>query len=579
VAKSKIKKSKKTTTMKNGAQILCEELMALGVKTVFGYPGGALLPIYDVINKTGMDVVLNGDERCAGHAAEGYARASGKPGVLLATSGPGGTNIVTPLADAKMDSVPLLAITGQVYSGLMGKDAFQESPIQNVTMQISKHNYLVSSSKDIARVVREAHHIATTGRPGPVHIDITKDAQEGFQSEKEINRDYKLPGYNPHPPKVDLKKLDELADLINKSKRPIIYMGQGVTLGNACGALKAFVKKTKIPVATTLLGKGGFPASHPLFLGMLGMHGTAYANLAIDEADAVLALGARFDDRVTGKVSEFVKNAVVAHVDIDASELNKNKAVRLAIQAEVGEVLLKLTSRIKTPDHGVWLKRIAELKAKYPLEYEEDPKGRIMPQYVLQQLSRLCRDRRTIFTTGVGQHQMWAAQYLDVDDPRTFLSSGGAGTMGFGLPAAVGAQLARPDSRVINIDGDGSFEMNINELRTIADRNIPVKTVILNNRILGMVGQWQRQFYKGNYSSVEFAEYPCYSKGIKDMYGIETAVIKHKKEVIPALEKMLKHKGPYVLDVMTPKEENVLPFIPAGKTVKAIMLPKGQKLV
>jgi acetolactate synthase-1/2/3 large subunit len=550
--------------------------MDLGVEYIFGYPGGSNLPIYDVVNKTKIEVVLNGDERCAGHAAEGYARATGKPGVALVTSGPGATNLVTPLADAKMDSTPLIGISGNVKSFLIGKDAFQETPITNVTMQITKHNYLVTKAADIARVTREGFHIATTGRPGPVLIDITKDAQEEAVETDKIDRSLNVRGYSAEPPKFKGSDLDAFAEAIAKAKRPLIYAGQGVVLGDACAELKAFAEKTSIPVALTFLGLGAFPASHILFTGMLGMHGAAYANWAIDEADLVIALGARFDDRVTGKTSEFIKHATIVHVDVDASEINKNKRAHIGIAGDLKQVLKEMMTRVKQADTHAWLKHIEGLKEKAPLKYHSPADGHIKPQYFLEQLNAATRGKRTILTTGVGQHQMWAAQFFKFEEPRTLITSAGAGTMGFGLPAAVGAALGRPDSTVIDIDGDGSFEMNINELRTVADRQIPVKVVILNNKILGMVGQWQRKFYKKNYSSVEFNEFPNYHKGVKALYGIETNVIAKQTEVHKAIDAMLKHDGPYLLEVMIPKEEDVYPMIPGGMTVKDMILAPNE---
>ncbi len=564
---------------KIGAKILCDELLDLGVKYVFGYPGGANLPIYDVINKTAIEVVLNGDERCAGHAAEGYARATGKPGVALVTSGPGATNLVTPLADAKMDSTPLIGISGQVYSHLIGKDAFQETPIINITQQITKHNYLVNKTKDIARVVREAFHVATTGRPGPVLIDITKDAQEQSMAVKDIDRNFRLPGYQIHqPPAVDENRLNEICDAIKKYKRPLLYIGQGIILGDASKELLAFAEKARIPVASTVLGLGGFPASHPLYTGMLGMHGMAYANFAIDQADLVICLGARFDDRVTGKVSEFINNAFIIHIDVDAGELNKNKTAHLAVHGEVKQTLAALTSRTPKADSEAWIKHLAGLKVKYPNAYDKGDGSVIKPQAFLEALDSAVRGKRTVYTTGVGQHQMWAAQYLRFEEPRTLITSAGLGTMGFGLPAAVGAALGRPDSLVVDIDGDGSFEMNLNEMRTLRDRNIPAKIVVLNNKILGMVGQWQRKFYAGNYSSVEMGKYPAYAEGIEALYGIKSGRIAAPKDLASGIDAMLKHDGPYFLEVMIPKEEDVYPMIPGGRTIKDMMLSPGQSL-
>ena len=562
---------------KIGAQILVDELATLGVKYVFGYPGGSNLPIFNVINKTKIEMVLNGDERCAGHAAEGYARATGDVGVCLVTSGPGATNLVTPLADAKIDSTPIVGISGQVYSHLIGKDAFQETPITNVTQAVTKHNYLVNKTSEVARVIHEAFHIASTGRPGPVLVDITKDAQELSVPTASISREYRLPGYQlVEAPVIDDKRLEEVADAIKKFKRPLLYIGQGIVLGDAWTELKAFAEKTRIPVCSTILGLGAFPGDHPLYFGMLGMHGAAYANFAIDQADLVLCLGARFDDRVTGKVSEFINNAFIVHVDVDKSELNKNKRAHIPVHGRVKDFLQRLTPKCPAADSAEWIKHLDVLKARYPMAYEPGDGSVIKPQAFLQALDKATQGKRTIFTTGVGQHQMWAAQYLTFREPRTFITSAGAGTMGYGLPASVGAALGRPDSTVINIDGDGSFEMNINELRTCYDRNIPVKLVILNNKILGMVGQWQRRFYARNYSSVEFNQFPKYAAGVKALYGIESAAISKPDEVAGAIKAMLAHDGPYVLEVMIPKEEDVLPMIPGGKTVKEMILAPGQ---
>jgi acetolactate synthase-1/2/3 large subunit len=562
---------------KIGAQILVDELVDLGVKYVFGYPGGSNLPIYNVINKSKIEVVLNGDERCAGHAAEGYARATGEVGVALVTSGPGASNLVTPLMDAKMDSTPIVGISGQVYSHLIGRDAFQETPITNITMAVTKHNYLLRQTKDIARSVREAFHIAATGRPGPVLVDITKDAQEQSMLVKDIDRAFKLPGYSlVEAPVIDEKRLDEAADALKKYKRPLLYIGQGIVLGDAYKDLKAFVEKTGIPVTSTVLGLGAFPGDHPLYFGMLGMHGAAYANFAIDQADLVICVGARFDDRVTGKVSEFINNAFIIHVDIDKSELNKNKHAHIAIWGTVKDFFQRITAKVGKSDCGDWVKHLDVLKERYPMAYEKGDGSQIKPQAFLQALDAAVRGKRTIYTTGVGQHQMWAAQYLTFTEPRTFITSAGAGTMGYGLPASVGAALGRPDSQVINIDGDGSFEMNINELRTCFDRNIPVKQVILNNKILGMVGQWQRRFYQRNYSSVEFNQYPRYAEGVKALYGIESMAIAKPEDIAKGVDAMLKHDGPFVLEVMIPKEEDVLPMIPGGKTIKEMILAPGQ---
>jgi acetolactate synthase-1/2/3 large subunit len=412
-----------------------------------------------------------------------------------------------------------------------------------------------------------------------VLVDVTKDAQENAIPVDDISREFNLPGYqgNSLSGSIDENAVDQALELIKSSKRPLIYMGQGVILGDAHAELRAFAEKFEIPVATTVLGLGGFPASHELYQGTLGMHGAAYANFAIDQADVVITLGARFDDRVTGKVSEFIKHAKIIHVDVDASEFNKNKLADVAIKGDLKSVLKIFNGRAFKANSGDWRKHLQALKVKHPLVAGESANGQIKPQNFLKRLSQAVEGQRTIYTTGVGQHQMWAAQHLKFEEPRTFITSAGLGTMGFGLPASVGAKLGRPDSLVINIDGDGSFEMNINELRTIADRNIPVKQVILNNKILGMVGQWQRKFYGGNYSSVEFQDHPHYAEGIEALYGIKARRIDTQDQIDGAIQEMLKHDGPYVLDVRIPKEENVYPMIPGGKSVADMILDPSQR--
>jgi len=573
-APKQLKRKREVSAEKSGALILVEALEELGVTHIFGYPGGYVLPIYHELLSSPIKVILSGDERCAGHAAEGYARATGKVGVALVTSGPGATNLVTPLADARMDSTPVVGISGQVNTASIGKDAFQETPIQTVTMQITKHNYLVKNLGELGSIVREAFYVAATGRPGPVLIDITKDVINARMDTTGADFSFKLRGYTPER-KLHMAQLDRAMDLIGKAKKPLLYVGQGVVLAGGCAELKEFAEKAGIPVAWTLLGVGAFPASHPLALGPLGMHGAAYANFAMHEADVVVALGARFDDRITGKTSEFATQAQFVHIDIDPSEINKNITVQVPVAADVKEALGQMAKRAKKGDHGDWLKRVAELKAKYPFHYNPGT-GEIKPQYVLECLQKLTKGK-AIVTTGVGQHQMWSFQYLNFDNPRRFITSGGLGTMGFGLPAAVGAQFGCPDDLVIDIDGNGSFEMNLEEMRTVADHGLPVKTIIMNNRMLGMVGQWQRKFFGGNYSSSEFAEdYPDFVAGIKALYGIPGRRITKREEVIPALEEMLSSKGPFLLDAVIPKEEDVYPMIPAGGTIKDIMLGEDQ---
>ena len=555
--------------LKSGARIMVEAIEEMGVEHIFGYPGGACLPLYDELANSGIKVILSGDERCAGHSAEGYSRASGKVGVALVTSGPGSTNLVTPLADAKMDSTPIVGISGQVASGNIGKDAFQETPIQSVSMLITKHNYLVTRAEDIGRVTREAFHVATSGRPGPILIDVAKDAQARVIDEREATADFRMRGYLPDR-KLNLTQLDRAMDLISGAKKPLLYIGQGIVLAGATAELRKFAEKSGIPVAHTLLSKGAFPDSHVLQAGPLGMHGAAYSNYIIHEADVVVALGARFDDRITGNPAEFARQAKFVHVDIDPSEINKNVTVDIPVAADVKSALAEMVKKAKMGSYGDWYKRIEELKKRHPFKYKPG-EGEIKPQYFIEKLQEIT-EGKAITVTGVGQHQMWAFQYVKCDAPRRFITSGGAGTMGFGLPAAVGAQFACPDDLVVDIDGDGSFEMNINDLRTVADNNLPVKICILNNKLLGMVGQWQRMFFSGRYSSTEFADVPNFIEGAKALYGIPGRKITRKEEVAPAIDEMLKAKGAYIIDARIPKEEDVYPMIPAGATIRDIML-------
>lgn len=561
------------SSVKSGARIMVDALEDLGVKHIFGYPGGACLPLYDELAESSIKVILSGDERCAGHSAEGYARASGNVGVALVTSGPGSTNLVTPLADAKMDSTPIIGISGQVASANIGKDAFQETPIASVSMLITKHNYLVTRTEDIGRVTREAFHVATTGRPGPVLIDVAKDAQARTIDVRETSEEFKLRGYLPER-KLNLSQLDRAMEVISQAKKPLLYVGQGVVLAGGCGELRKFVEKSGIPVAHTLLAKGAFPDSHVLQAGPLGMHGAAYSNFIIHEADVIVALGARFDDRITGNPAEFARQAKFVQVDIDPTEINKNVAVDIPVAGDVREALAEMAKRARMGAYADWYARIEELKRRYPLRYKPGD-GEIKPQYFIEKLQEIT-EGKAIVTTGVGQHQMWAFQYCKCEEPRRFITSGGAGTMGFGLPAAVGVQFAFPDALVVDIDGDGSFEMNINDLRTVADNALPVKVCILNNKILGMVGQWQRKFFGGRYSSTEFSDVPNFVEGCQALYGVPGRKIAKRDEVVPAIQEMLKAKGAFILDVRIPKDEDVYPMIPAGATIRDIMLGEEQ---
>ena len=480
-----------------GADVLVESLVRHGVEVVFAYPGGASMPMHQALTRyrDRIRTILPRHEQGGIFAAEGYARASGKPGVVMATSGPGALNLVTGLADAKMDSVPLVAITGQVPRHVIGTDAFQETPMVEVSRAITKHHYLVQDAKDIARIVKEAFHLASTGRPGPVLIDMPKDVQNTVVANPAYDVAMDLPGYRLPPP-PSARKIHEVLAAIEASSRPIIYCGGGVVASNAAEELREFAAKTGIPVAMTVHGLGSIPSDHYLSLNMLGMHGTVYANYAVNEADLLLAFGVRFDDRVTGKLSEFAKHGRIVHVDIDASEINKNKFAHIPIHADVKAFLKAINPLVVAGDYRDWHQQIDEWRASDPMTYEQRDDV-ILPQYVLEQFSKLAKGE-FIMTTGVGQHQMWAAQWTKLKHPRTWITSGGLGSMGYGLPAAMGAQAAFPDALVVDIDGDGSFLMNIQELATVHCEKLPVKVIVLNNQHLGMVVQWEDRFYESN---------------------------------------------------------------------------------
>lgn len=572
----------KQTNLQSGADILVQCLVNHGVDVVFAYPGGASMPIHQALTRfsSKLRTILPRHEQGGGFAAEGYARSSGKVGVCVATSGPGATNFVTCLADAKMDSVPIIAITGQVGTHVIGTDAFQETPIIEVCRAITKHHYLVQRTEDITRVFKEAFYIASSGRPGPVIIDVPKDVQN-----KKIVADYDppmhLPGYEPNQ-KATREQLQAVLDLIRASKKPIIYAGGGIIASGAAPVLRAFAERTGIPVALTVHGLGSFPSDHFLCLHMLGMHGTPYANYAINEADLLLALGVRFDDRVTGKVSEFAKHGKIVHVDIDPSEINKIKAAKVPIVADVCQTLKDLLQLLdeqpppKGNQYPEWIKQIEEWREQEPMRYT-DREDAILPQYAIDRLWQIIRDRKrlddTIVTTGVGQHQMWTAQYYRCNTPRRFFTSGGLGSMGFGLPAAMGAQAAFPDKTCIDIDGDGSFLMNIQELACAYCEKLPVKVLLLNNQHLGMVMQWEDRFHGGNrahtylgagHGEEPYPDFVAIAKGFR--CGARS--ISRKEDFDEAIEEMLDSKVPYVLDVLVPYQEHVLPMIPGGMTVR-----------
>jgi acetolactate synthase-1/2/3 large subunit len=570
-----------------GSDILVESLVRHGVEVMFAYPGGASMPLHQSLTKYAKQLrtVLPRHEQGGGFMAHGYARATGRVGVCMATSGPGATNFVTCLADAKMDSVPVIAITGQVASHVIGTDAFQETPIVEVCRAITKHHYLIQKTEDITRVMKEAFYVATTGRPGPVIIDVPKDIQT-----RKIVPDYdppmNLPGYKPERA-LDKSKLEALLELVRKSKRPVIYAGHGVVQSGASPYLKQFAEKTGIPVALTVHGLGAFPAEHYLCLHMLGMHGTVYANYAINEADLLIALGVRFDDRVTGKVSEFAKHGKIAHIDVDPSEINKIKVADVGMVGDVCQALKELVSMIDkdptlVPKPAVfadWMRKIDDWRQAEPLKYQ-DREDAIVSQYAIERMWQIIKQRGrlddTIVTTGVGQHQMWAAQYFKFSRPRNWFTSGGLGTMGFGLPAAIGAQVAHPLKTVIDIDGDGSFLMNIQELATAYTERLPVKVLLLNNQHLGMVMQWEDRFFEGNRAHTylgagfEHAPYPDFV-AIAKGFGVQARCISKKADFDGAINEMLDSKAPYVLDVLVPYQEHVLPMIPGGMTVRDII--------
>jgi len=552
--------------IKTGAEIICEGLVREGVEVIFGFPGGAVLPFYDCLPKyPKLRHILVRHEQGAAHAADGYARATGRAGVCVATSGPGATNLVTGIANAHLDSSPVVAITGQVARPFIGKDAFQEVDITGITVPITKHNYLAMSAAELARMVKEAFLIAQTGRPGPVLIDVPRDV---FQETAEFVYPDKvdLPGYKPtlygHPAQIK-----RAVELINSAKHPVIIAGRGVIISRAYSELKELAEKAQIPVVTTLLGISSFPETHVLSFGMMGMHGMFYANLAISNADLIIAIGMRFDDRATGKVSEFAPEANVIHIDIDPAEIGKNIRVDVPIVGDVKNVLEALNKQISPNEHVDWVRQIEQWRREHPSTEIRDCEE-LLPQYVIRQIYEATRGD-AIIVTGVGQNQMWSAQHFFYTKPNSLISAGGLGTMGFELPGAIGVKIGLPEETVWCIAGDGGFQMTIQELATVVQENVAIKIAIINNGYLGMVRQWQEFFYQRRYVATPLWG-PDFVK-IAEAYGIPGLRVKNKIDVIPAIEKAMAHPGAFLVDFMVEPEENVFPMVPPGATLAQVV--------
>jgi len=553
----------------NGSKILVEALKRQNVEYIFGYPGGAILPVLDAIyNETSFRFVLPRHEQAAGHAADGYARATGKVGVCLVTSGPGMTNLTTALATAYMDSAPIVALTGQVKTSLIGNDAFQEVDTTGITNAITKHNYLIERASDIPRVIAEAFYIALSGRPGPVVIDLPVDIMSAHAKyDYDKSPEMELPGYHPEKTLSD-EDVETVMRSIHSSQRPLFYVGGGVVSANAGEILTAVARKLGVPVTTTLNGLGSFPSSDPLSLGMLGMHGTVYANTAVQECDLLISIGARFDDRVTGKLDEFAPKAEIIHIDIDPTSINKSVRVDYSVVCNARVFLEKLFEIAYEQDIRPWTQKLSEIKKSNPLWCQNN--GVLKPQKILRAIEEVVNGN-AIIVTDVGQHQMWAAQWIGYEKPRTFISSGGLGTMGFGLPAALGAQIGVPEKKVILITGDGSLQMNIQELQTCSSLGIPIKIFVMNNGYLGMVRQWQELFYEKRYSQTDLAASNPDFVRVGKAFGIKSEKIESSEGLVTKVRKLLMAEGPILADFRIEREENVFPMVPSGKPLSQMI--------
>ena len=549
------------SSLRAGAQIIVDTLIDLGVDTMFGYTGGVVLPLFDRLYDAPIRFINPRHEQGGCHMADGYARAGGKVGVVVTTSGPGACNLVTGLATAMMDSVPVVALTGQVRTELIGNDAFQEADTTGITRPVTKYNCIVKDVKDLERTIREAFHIASTGRPGPVLIDLPVDVQVArLSTDHRVAMD--LPGYRVKD-KGHKRQISMVAAAINESQQPVLYVGGGIISANASEELRALAQKAHLPVTMTLLGLGSFDQNKPESLDMLGMHGAAYANYAVQECDLLIAVGARFDDRVTGKIKMFAPNARIIHIDIDPCSISKNVRADIPVVGDAKVILAELVKEVQSRQRKQWFNKIAEWKKKFPFRYDDNGSA-IKPQYVVEEIWRQT-EGKAVVSTGVGQNQMWAAQFYKFSRPRQLISSGGLGTMGFGLPAAIGAQIARPDETVIDIDGDHSFNMTMTELRTAVEYKLPIKVCILNNGYMGMVRQWQELFYGRRYSKT-FLSNPDYATVARAL-GAVGITVENKADVPKAVEQMLKEQEPCVVDFRVEREENVWPMVPAGKSL------------